>query len=156
MRNALEIERVDEVEQATLGEEIEISRPEVGSYNGECCARAHRSCLLDYPPREELPLPTKPPYIAFVGNLAFDIYEDGIAEFFAPSTLKDIKIIKDRDEKPKGFGYVEFESLDALKDGLAKSGAVSFLQCAYDNFLLIAPSLANARSHRPHQCGRAS
>ncbi|KAF9516930.1 hypothetical protein BS47DRAFT_1371539 [Hydnum rufescens UP504] len=74
------------------------------------------------PPREELPLPTKPPYIAFVGNLAFDIYEELIAEFFVPNVLKDIKIIKDRDEKPKGFGYVEFETLDGLKDGLSRTG----------------------------------
>lgn len=35
-----------------------------------------------------------------------------------------MKIIKDRDEKPKGFGYVEFEELDGLKDALAKSGTV--------------------------------
>lgn len=36
-----------------------------------------------------------------------------------------MKIIKDRDEKPKGFGYVEFEELDGLKSALAKSGTVS-------------------------------
>jgi RNA recognition motif-containing protein len=57
--------------------------------------------------------------------LAFDIYEDVIAEFFVPNVLKDIKIIKDRDEKPKGFGYVEFETLDGLKDGLSRTGGVS-------------------------------
>ena len=39
--------------------------------------------------------------------------------------MKDIKIIKDRDEKPKGFGYVEFETLDGLKDALTRSGGVS-------------------------------
>lgn len=79
----------------------------------------------DYPPREELPLPTKPPFIAFVGNLSFDAYEDTIAEFFAPIAVKEVKIIKDRDEKPKGFGYVEFETLDGLKDALTRSGGVS-------------------------------
>ncbi|KAF8318411.1 hypothetical protein DL93DRAFT_2075816 [Clavulina sp. PMI_390] len=90
-----------------------------------------RCCLIsfvesNFPPRAELPLPTQPPYMAFVGNLSFDIYEDAIAEFFAPSATKSIKIIKDRDEKPKGFGYVEFETLDGLKDGLSRSGGVSF------------------------------
>lgn len=39
--------------------------------------------------------------------------------------LKSVKIIKDRDDRPKGFGYVEFETLQGLKDGLAKTGAVS-------------------------------
>jgi RNA recognition motif-containing protein len=77
-----------------------------------------------YPPREELPLPNKPPYIAFVGNLAFDIYDGAIAEYFSPSPIKDIKIIKDRDDKPKGFGYVEFETLDGLKDALTRTGGV--------------------------------
>ncbi|KAG8953118.1 hypothetical protein FRC04_003065 [Tulasnella sp. 424] len=75
-----------------------------------------------YPPREELPLPTKPPYTAFVGNLAFDILDRDVEEFFKVP-LKSVKIIKDREDKPKGFGYVEFETLQGLKDGLAKTGA---------------------------------
>lgn len=41
--------------------------------------------------------------------------------------LKSVKIIKDRDEKPKGFGYVEFAELEGLKQGLTKSGNVSTL-----------------------------
>ncbi|KIM84764.1 hypothetical protein PILCRDRAFT_817555 [Piloderma croceum F 1598] len=75
------------------------------------------------PPREDLPLPTQPPYTAFIGNLAFDLTEIDLEEFFAGQKTKSIKIIKDRDEKPKGFGYVEFEELDGLKDALTKSGA---------------------------------
>lgn len=39
----------------------------------------------------------------------------------APQT-KSIKIIKDRDDRPKGFGYIEFATLDGLKDALARSG----------------------------------
>ncbi|KAF8594828.1 hypothetical protein BDV93DRAFT_529064 [Ceratobasidium sp. AG-I] len=74
------------------------------------------------PPREDLPLPTAPPYTVFVGNLAFDIVEDELAALFAPESLKSVKVIRDRDEKPKGFGYVEFDTLDGLKNGLAKSG----------------------------------
>ncbi|KAI0714400.1 hypothetical protein C8T65DRAFT_148566 [Cerioporus squamosus] len=73
--------------------------------------------------REDLPLPTAPPYTAFVGNLAFDISELDIDEFFGTGKTKSIKIIKDRDDKPKGFGYVEFTDLDALKEAIAKSGS---------------------------------
>ncbi|CAE6456326.1 unnamed protein product [Rhizoctonia solani] len=73
-------------------------------------------------PREDLPLPTAPPYIAYVGNLSFDLIEDDLGQFFAPELLKSVKVIRDRDEKPKGFGYVEFETLDGLKNGLSKSG----------------------------------
>jgi RNA recognition motif-containing protein len=42
------------------------------------------------------------------------------------SQPKSAKIIRDREDKPKGFGYVEFEDLDGLKEGLAKSGSVSY------------------------------
>ncbi|KAJ6577285.1 hypothetical protein B0H19DRAFT_552040 [Mycena capillaripes] len=75
------------------------------------------------PPREDLPLPTQPPYTAFIGNLAFDLTEQELGDFFESSKTKSIKIIKDREEKPKGFGYIEFEDLDGLKDALAKSGS---------------------------------
>ncbi|KAH7912305.1 hypothetical protein BJ138DRAFT_1148629 [Hygrophoropsis aurantiaca] len=75
------------------------------------------------PPREDLPMPTQPPYTAFIGNLAFDINETEIGNFFTPHQTKSIKIIKDRDEKPKGFGYVEFVELDGLKDALSRSGS---------------------------------
>ncbi|KAJ7844370.1 hypothetical protein B0H14DRAFT_2776667 [Mycena olivaceomarginata] len=75
------------------------------------------------PPREDLPLPTQPPYTAFIGNLAFDLTEQELDDFFASSKTKSVKIIKDREEKPKGFGYIEFEDLDGLKDALAKSGS---------------------------------
>lgn len=34
------------------------------------------------PPREDLPLPTEPPFMAFVGNLPFDITEGDLQEFF--------------------------------------------------------------------------
>ncbi|KAF8518479.1 hypothetical protein JB92DRAFT_2828750 [Gautieria morchelliformis] len=74
------------------------------------------------PPREDVPLPTQPPYTAFVGNLAFDMSDMELEEFFAPHKTVSVKIITDRDGKPKGFGYVEFVELEGLKDALAKSG----------------------------------
>ncbi|TFK47761.1 hypothetical protein OE88DRAFT_1635814, partial [Heliocybe sulcata] len=81
------------------------------------------SSRTDRPPREDLPLPTQPPYTAFIGNLAFDLTETELADFFGGSKVKSAKIIKDREEKPKGFGYVEFVDLDTLKDALDKSGS---------------------------------
>ncbi|EKM57901.1 uncharacterized protein PHACADRAFT_251826 [Phanerochaete carnosa HHB-10118-sp] len=67
-------------------------------------------------------LPTEPPYIAFVGNLAFDLTEADLEEFFAGHQTKSVKIIKDREDKPKGFGYVEFADLDGLKAALDMFG----------------------------------
>jgi len=74
------------------------------------------------PIRDDVPLPTQPPYTAFVGNLAFDLGESDLEQFF--QNVKSVKIIKDRDEKPKGFGYVEFEDLDGLKAAITNSGQV--------------------------------
>lgn len=77
-------------------------------------------------PREDVPLPTQPPFTAFVGNLAFDLEEADLGAFFGtPEVVKEAKIIRDREEKPKGFGYVEFFTVDGLKDALTKNG-VSF------------------------------
>lgn len=39
------------------------------------------------PPREELPLPTVPPYTAFIGNLSFDVREQEVEDFFLPSKV---------------------------------------------------------------------
>jgi hypothetical protein len=39
------------------------------------------------PPREDLPLPTQPPYTAFIGNLAFDLTEQELDDFFASSKV---------------------------------------------------------------------
>jgi len=36
---------------------------------------------------------------------------------------KSVKVIKDRDGRPKGFGYVEFEELEDLKGALTKTGS---------------------------------
>ncbi|GJE85665.1 RNA-binding protein [Phanerochaete sordida] len=68
-------------------------------------------------------LPTEPPYIAFVGNLAFDLTEADIEDFFKGHETKSIKIIKDREDKPKGFGYVEFATVDGLKAALDMFGS---------------------------------
>jgi RNA recognition motif-containing protein len=38
---------------------------------------------------------------------------------------KSVKIIRDREDKPKGFGYIEFDDLEGLKEAIAKSGSVS-------------------------------
>ncbi|KAF8224148.1 hypothetical protein L208DRAFT_1425858 [Tricholoma matsutake] len=73
--------------------------------------------------RDDLPLPTQPPYTAFIGNLAFDLTEMELEDLFSPLKTKSVKIIRDREDKPKGFGYIEFEDLEGLKEAIAKSGS---------------------------------
>lgn len=79
--------------------------------------------LSGYAVREQLPLPTKPPYTAHLGNLSFDATEGDVQDFFAACQVNSVRIIEDKMErKPKGFGYVEFGTLDGLKKALDLSG----------------------------------
>lgn len=73
--------------------------------------------------REELPMPSKPPYTAHLGNLSFDATEGDVQDFFADCEVTNVRIVEDKlDRKPKGFGYVEFGSVDGLKKALDLSG----------------------------------
>ncbi|KAH0562015.1 hypothetical protein GP486_003285 [Trichoglossum hirsutum] len=74
--------------------------------------------------REELPLPEKPPFTAHIGNLSFDVTESEIEGFFRDCGVTNVRIVEDRlERKPKGFGYVEFASVDGLKRALELSGS---------------------------------
>lgn len=73
--------------------------------------------------REQLPLPSKPPYTAHLGNLSFDATEGDVTDFFSGCEVTNVRIVEDKlDRKPKGFGYVEFGTLDGLKKALDLSG----------------------------------
>lgn len=66
--------------------------------------------------------------------------------------IKSVKIIKDRDDKPKGFGYIEFADLDALKDALTRTGAVGVmldLGYCYSNH----PLDTLRKDHPSQRCG---
>ncbi|KAF9430138.1 hypothetical protein BGZ94_008165 [Podila epigama] len=75
-----------------------------------------------FQPRAPVDLPTRPPYTIHLGNLPFDATETDIQGFFIASQITSIRIMKDFEDRPKGFGYVEFDSLDSLKKALEKNG----------------------------------
>ncbi|KAJ5611020.1 translation initiation factor 4B [Penicillium lagena] len=77
-----------------------------------------------YAVREPLPLPTQPPYTVHVGNLSFDATEADISDLFAECGVTSVRVVEDKLTKaPKGFGYVEFETVDGLKKALDLSGS---------------------------------
>jgi len=76
-----------------------------------------------YSVREQLPLPDKPPYTVHLGNMSFDATEGDIQDFFQACQVTSVRIVEDKlDRKPKGFGYVEFATLDGLKRALDYNG----------------------------------
>ncbi|KAG5519004.1 hypothetical protein PMAC_002535 [Pneumocystis sp. 'macacae'] len=83
-----------------------------------------QSYKLDRPVnREQIPLPKEPPYTAHLGNLSFNITESEITNFFGQPFVTNIRLMRDQiDDRPKGFGYVEFTDLQALINAISLNG----------------------------------
>ena len=64
-------------------------------------------------------IPGKPPFTAHLGNLSYDATVESVTEFFEGCDVASVRIIEDRDmQRPKGFGYVEFSTVEGLKKAL--------------------------------------
>lgn len=74
------------------------------------------------PMREDPPLPTAPPFTAFVVNLSFESTEADVRAFFEPMNPISVRLVHGHDGRPRGYGYVEFATLDELKDALTFTG----------------------------------
>ncbi|KAJ2008117.1 Eukaryotic translation initiation factor 4B [Coemansia thaxteri] len=77
-------------------------------------------------PRAPVDFPTEPPFTAHVGNLPFTADEAALRDFFgcAEEEITTVRLITDRESgRLKGFGYVHFASLEALKRAVARDGA---------------------------------
>lgn len=98
------------------------SRPTFGSSGGGMSS-IDRAADRGFAVREELPLPSKPPFTAHLGNLSYDATEGDIQDFFDGCDVTNVRIVEDKlDHRPKGFGYVEFGTVDGLKKALSLSG----------------------------------
>ena len=60
----------------------------------------------------------------YLGNVPFDVTDDGIRTFLAPRTVKEVKIVTDRDTgRPRGFAFVEMADDAAVGPGLSAAQA---------------------------------
>jgi translation initiation factor 4B len=55
--------------------------------------------------------------------MSFDATQGDVSDFFADCDVISVRIVEDKmDRKPKGFGYVEFGSVEGLKKALGLNG----------------------------------
>ncbi|XP_071444857.1 eukaryotic translation initiation factor 4B isoform X2 [Hetaerina americana] len=70
---------------------------------------------------DESRIPNEAPFIAYISNLPYEVHNEDIAEFFKGLEIKNLRLPRDEGRegsKLKGFGYVEFEDRESLKEAL--------------------------------------
>ena len=61
-------------------------------------------------------------YTLFVGNLNYQTTEEGLKNFFNGYGVVSVRIITNQFGKSKGYGFVDFDSLENLNKALSKNG----------------------------------
>merc|ERR1719223_1217317 len=92
-------------------------------------APASTSELAVEEPLPNFALPEHPPFKAFIRNLPYKITDDDIGHHFNDTCgeVVDVHLLMNRDDgRPKGSGFVEFKTMDALEKALAFDGQQVF------------------------------
>jgi len=75
--------------------------------------------------RPQAEVPEQGPWKVYVGNLPYETREEDLANLFEEGgcTVADVNLVMDRElNRPKGFGYVEFEDRDSCLKALEANG----------------------------------
>ncbi|XP_073952564.1 eukaryotic translation initiation factor 4B isoform X2 [Choristoneura fumiferana] len=62
-------------------------------------------------------IPRRPPYIAHISNLPYDVDESAISDLFEGLKIINLRLPREGD-RLKGFGYVDFEDRESLIDAM--------------------------------------
>jgi len=70
------------------------------------------------PDFDETSIPSHGPFVAHVGNIAFDIDEGDLYAFFKDQEVVELRLPKDLNNRLRGFGYIHFRTRDQLIEAL--------------------------------------
>ncbi|KAI1818807.1 hypothetical protein GGS20DRAFT_526952 [Poronia punctata] len=119
----------DEVEEVVGSQPLPPSSDRRAGYAGYSGATGYASSSQDrgYSVREAssfpTQLPTRPPYTAHLGNLSYEATSESVNDLFADCEITSVRIIEDKiEQRPKGFAYAEFATVDGLKKALTYDG----------------------------------
>ena len=90
------------------------SAPQPGSSPGGNGYREAR------PARPQVPIPTAPPFTAFVGNFPYECSQDEVVGVFVANAcaIADVRMVRNRDnDRPRGY-FLEFEDVTSLERAL--------------------------------------
>ncbi|XP_038220171.1 eukaryotic translation initiation factor 4B isoform X2 [Zerene cesonia] len=62
-------------------------------------------------------IPKRPPYIAHISNLPYDVDDSAISDLFAGLKISNLRLPREGD-RLKGFGYVDFEDRESLVNAM--------------------------------------
>jgi len=94
--------------------------------------------------RERVPR-TASPNTLFVANLPFSVDDSGLAEIFAGLNIKSAHVVRKRNNRSKGFGFVEFNNTDDQTKALAAVDKKS----VQDRELIVKVALTEAPGAAP-------
>jgi len=80
----------------------------------------YREARAPGPARPVLPLPSAPPFTAFVGNFPYECSQDEVVGLFSANAcaIADVRMVRNRDtDRPRGY-FLEFEDLPSLERAL--------------------------------------
>ena len=89
-------------------------------FGGPGSPPGYREARAPGPARPVLPLPSAPPFTAFVGNFPYECSQDEVVGLFSANAcaIADVRMVRNRDtDRPRGY-FLEFEDLPSLERAL--------------------------------------